>query len=301
LRVVVTGGAGFIGSALVRRLLAHGAEVVVLDDLSSGSAAVVPDGVELVQQDVADAAVEDRIASIRPTHVVHAAAQVRVGHSMADPGHDRRVNLDGTRHVLEGSRRGGVERLVFVSSGGAVYGESVSASESTAPAPRSYYGVHKLAAEGYVALGGMPYAVARLANVYGPGQRADLEGGVVAIFTRAVTVGAPVTIHGDGEQRRDFVHVDDVVEALVRMLESSQSGVWNVGTGEATSINALLELCERLAGRRVHRLRDAPRAGDVRSSALAIEAIAHDLGWAPGVDLDAGLRQLLGDPVKARE
>jgi UDP-glucose 4-epimerase len=301
LKVLVTGGAGFIGSALVRQLLAGGAEVIVLDDLSSGNASVVPDGVELVEQDVAEAVVADRIAAIRPSHVIHAAAQVRVDRSMEAPGHDRRVNLDGTAHVLEGSRRCGVERFVFVSSGGAVYGESASARESTAPAPRSYYGVHKLAAEGYVALAGLPYAVARLANVYGPGQRDDLEGGVVAIFTRAAVVGAPITIHGDGEQRRDFVHVDDVADALVRMLETDRSGVWNVGTGTSTSINALVDRLEGITGNRVERLHEAARPGDVRSSALEVTAIADDLGWVPRIDLETGLRALLPDAVEPRQ
>jgi UDP-glucose 4-epimerase len=297
LKVLVTGGAGFIGSVVAHRLVAQGAQVIVLDDLSSGSVTAIPDGVELVEQDIADGAAGEVITALRPSHVIHAAAQVRVARSMDAPRHDRRVNLDGTHHVLDGARRAGVERFVFVSSGGAVYGESVQATETTVPAPRSYYGVHKLAAEGYVALFGRSHAVARLANVYGPGQRDDLEGGVVAIFMRAVGAGGPVTIHGDGEQRRDFVHVDDVADALVAMLVSDRSGVWNVGTGQASSINALVELLEQITGRQVERLREPARIGDVRSSSLAITAIGRDLGWAPRIDLDSGLRLLIREGI----
>jgi UDP-glucose 4-epimerase len=301
LKVLVTGGAGFIGSVVAHRLVAQGAVVTVIDDLSSGSAEAVPHGVELVEQDVADEAVRDSITAIRPSHIIHAAAQVRVTRSMDAPLHDRRVNLDGTYHVLEGARRAGVARFVFVSSGGAVYGESTQATESTAPAPRSYYGVHKLAAEGYVALSGFSHAIARLANVYGPGQRDDLEGGVVAVFTRAVAAGFPVTIDGDGEQRRDFVHVDDVADALLAMLASDRAGVWNVGTGRATSINALVDLLERIVGRGVERRSGAPRAGDVRNSALAVGSIWRDLGWESRIDLESGLRNLISSAVGAQE
>jgi UDP-glucose 4-epimerase len=298
MRVLVTGGAGFIGSALVRALRARGEEVVVVDDLSGGSAANLPGGVELVEQDVARPETAELVERLAPEAVVHAAAQVSVVRSQADPDRDRQVNLGGTQHVLDGARAAGVRRFVFVSSGGAVYGESDGASETDPPHPASYYAVHKLAAEHYVAMSGLAYAVARPANVYGPGQRSDLEGGVVAIFAQHLAEGAPVTIYGDGEQTRDFVNVADVVDALVTMLDlpaGRSGGVWNVGTGEPVSVNELLERMEAVAGRSVERVYGAAREGEVRSSRLSIGLAERELGWRPRVSLDEGLRQVLAE------
>lgn len=309
-RVLVTGGAGFIGSALVRALVGRGDSVAVLDNLSSGSAAAVPAGCELVQADIADATSVDAVASLAPEVVIHAAAQISVVQSQADPERDRQVNLVGTAHVLEGARRAGTHRFVFLSSGGAVYGETSGASEQDLPVPASYYAIHKLAAEHYVAVSsaasgggsavsGMSYAIARLANVYGPGQRADLEGGVVAIFASALSSGAPVTIYGSGEQRRDFVHVADVVTAVLAMVDaavpaSRAGGTWNVGTGESTSINELLSVMESAAGVTVERRFAPARAGELQDSRLLISRIHDDLGWSPSVSLADGVRTVLG-------
>jgi UDP-glucose 4-epimerase len=316
-RVLVTGGAGFIGSALVRALVERGDSVAVLDNLSSGSAAAVPAGCELVQADIADATSVDAVASLAPEVVIHAAAQISVVQSQADPERDRQVNLVGTAHVLEGARRAGAHRFVFLSSGGAVYGETSGASEQDLPVPASYYAIHKLAAEHYVAVSsaasgggsavsgggsaasGMSYAIARLANVYGPGQRADLEGGVVAIFASALSSGAPVTIYGSGEQRRDFVHVADVVTAVLAMVDaavpaSRAGGTWNVGTGESTSINELLSVMESAAGVTVERRFAPARAGELQDSRLLISRIHDDLGWSPSVSLADGVRTVLG-------
>lgn len=309
-RVLVTGGAGFIGSALVRALVGRGDSVAVLDNLSSGSAAAVPAGCELVQADIADATSVDAVASLAPEVVIHAAAQISVVQSQADPERDRQVNLVGTAHVLEGARRAGAHRFVFLSSGGAVYGETSGASEQDLPVPASYYAIHKLAAEHYVAVSsaasgggsavsGMSYAIARLANVYGPGQRADLEGGVVAIFASALSSGAPVTIYGSGEQRRDFVHVADVVTAVLAMVDaavpaSRAGGTWNVGTGESTSINELLSVMESAAGVTVERRFAPARAGELQDSRLLISRIHDDLGWSPSVSLADGVRTVLG-------
>ena len=294
MRVLVTGGAGFIGSTVVRQLVQRGAKVIVLDDLSSGSADSLPVGVDLLEHDISSLDTPSLVAAVRPTHVLHAAAQVSVDRSMADATRDRIVNLDGTRRVLEGARSAGAKRFVFVSSGGAVYGEAAGATESDVPSPRSFYGIHKLAAEGYVTIAGLSYAVARPSNVYGPGQRDDLEGGVVAIFARAVAGGGPVMIHGDGEQRRDFVHVDDVADALVQMLDSNRVGAWNVATGSPTSINQLLELMESAFGRTVQRRAVPPRRGDVRRSWLSVQAISDALGWEPHVSLADGIQALAG-------
>lgn len=289
MRVLVTGGAGFIGSHLVRALLARGHDPVVLDDLSSGRRSAVPAGVSFVQADVSEPATAERICDLRPEVVVHAAAQVSVDRSVHDPARDEAVNVRGTAITLDGAVSAGARRFVFISSGGAVYGSTRGADEATPPAPESPYGRNKLAAEGLVAAANLPTAIARLANVYGSGQRSDQEGGVVAIFTEALRAGRPVVVHGDGGQARDFVHVDDVADALCRMVEDDVVGIWNVATGVATSVMGLLSMLERVSQRSLEIDHEPARAGDVRDSCLRVERIARDLGWRPRLDLAAGL------------
>jgi UDP-glucose 4-epimerase len=291
--VLVTGGAGFIGSHLVDHLLEDGVRPIVLDDFSSGSAANLPPGVEVIRADIADPATIDAIAAARPDAIVHAAAQVSVPRSMADPDRDRMVNLVGTEHILAGAKAAGGARVVFVSTGGGIYGETPEpATEQTLPRPKAYYSIHKYAAERYLELSGLPYAIARLANVYGPRQRSDLEGGVVAILAERLAAGLPITIYGNGEQRRDFVHVSDVVRALIAMLRTGENGMWNVGTGTMTTVNALLRETERVFGAATAVEHVASRPGDVFQSCLAIDAIRRDLGWSPAITLSEGLRTL---------
>jgi UDP-glucose 4-epimerase len=292
MKVLVTGGAGFIGSHLVENLLRRGNDVVVLDDLSSGQRPNVPSGVEFVLADVSEPAVVDCIASIRPDAILHLAAQVSVTGSMARPDRDLAVNVLGMRHVIEGGAAAGSGRLVFVSSGGAIYGETEGAAEDDQAEPASYYGIHKFVAERYLELSGRSYGIARLANVYGPRQRADLEGGVVAIFAGRLRSGEPIDLFGTGEQSRDFVHVSDVVSALIAMLVAPHNGLWNVGTGRATTINGLLSTMEQaISPATVVRWHDA-RAGEIFSSVLSIDRIRSDLGWAPAVSLADGVSNL---------
>jgi UDP-glucose 4-epimerase len=291
--VLVTGGAGFIGSHIVDRLLGLGTRPVVLDDFSGGTAENVPDEVPVLRVDVADPASIEAIAQVQPDAIIHAAAQVSVPRSMADPKRDWAVNVLGTANVIEGSRQAGGCRVVFLSTGGGIYGETREpASEESLPRPKAYYSVHKYVAERYLELSKLSCAIARLANIYGPRQRTDLEGGVVAIIAQRLAAGEPITIYGTGEQRRDFVHVEDVVDAVLRMVESTESDIWNVGTGQATTVNELLEIAEGVFGSAtaVHRL--PPRAGDVFSSCLASDTIARDLAWSPTVSLADGLRTL---------
>jgi UDP-glucose 4-epimerase len=289
LRVVVTGGAGFIGSRLVRTYAERGWPALVVDDLSGGSAGAVPAAVELAVADIADPSVSATIAAFRPDLVVHAAAQVSVPRSIGDPGRDRAVNVSGTHHVLEGARQGGAGRFVFLSSGGAVYGEADGADESTPPAPKSPYGRSKLEAEAIVRGSGLSHGIARLANVYGPGQRSDLEGGVVAIFVERLLAGLPVEVHGDGRQRRDLVHVDDIAGAIGAIGASPRDGTWNVATGEATTVADLLAVLRSLTGSGAPAVTTAARAGDVVVSRLLIDRIRRELGWEPRIDLRRGL------------
>ncbi len=295
--VLVTGGAGFIGAHLVRALHDRGMQVRVIDDLSSGDPASLPPDVELVVADVGDPGIVDLVARLRPSRVVHAAAQVSVARSMADPDRDRTVNLVGTAHVLEGARRGGAKRFVFLSSGGAIYGEAAGVDESAPPAPASYYGVHKYAAERYVSLAAIQYAIARPSNVYGPGQRSDLEGGVVAIFCHRLAAGQPVTVFGSGLQCRDFVSVFDVVSGLLLMLDDGPSGTWNVSSGIETTIVELLHELERLLGTTAVVDWQPARTGEVVRSSLVTDRLRRDLGWRPRRSLRDGLHEVLSAPV----
>jgi UDP-glucose 4-epimerase len=287
--ILVTGGAGFIGSHLVDTLLDAGQEPVVLDNLASGYRENLPNGVELVEMDVADARVVGVIAELEPEVVIHAAAQVSVAVSMQDPHRDLAANVEGTANVLEGAKAAGTRRFVFVSSGGGVYGESDGADEATLPRPTSYYGAHKYLGERYAELSGLSFANARLANVYGLRQRSGLEGGVVAIFTERLQSGQPVLINGTGEQRRDLVYVADVVDSLLTMARSDREGTWNVGTGVSTSILELLHALEKEIEPATEIRHGPQRPGDVGNSRLAIGSIENDLGWRPKYDLASGI------------
>ena len=291
---MVTGGAGFVGSHVVSALAERGADVVVLDDLSTGRYEAVSKRARLVTWDIGDPATADVVAEIEPHIVVHAAAQVSVPRSMEAPDLDLRVNVVGTMHVLSGALRAGVQRLVFLSSGGAVYGDSRGARETDRPAPASYYGAHKWLAEQYVRLSGLSVAVARLSNVFGPGQRAGLEGGVVAIIANQLRDNEPITIHGDGTQRRDLIYVGDVAEALMAMVDSGASGTWNVSTGRSVAIRDLAETMMRVAGTEVPVLNGPVRAGDIRTSCLDASLIAKELGWSARWSLLEGLAVTLG-------
>jgi UDP-glucose 4-epimerase len=289
---IVTGGAGFIGSHLVERLVEAGTRVLIVDDLSTGRTSNVPPAVEVAPLDIASGALEAVFTSWRPSVVFHLAAQASVPISFQDPLRDVAVNVIGTHRVARAARAAGAQRLVFVSSGGAIYGETRRpATEATIPAPASYYGLHKLAAEGHVALAGLPYAIARPSNVYGPRQRAGLEGAVVAAFIVQAREGA-LQIHGDGSQTRDFIHVRDVVDALCLLAAHPVSGTWNVSHGQATSIAELADVVEGIVGVPLERRHLPRREGDVTSSAMTAGPLRR-LGWRPTVDLRAGIRGLV--------
>jgi UDP-glucose 4-epimerase len=295
-RVLVTGGAGFIGGAVARAYLELGARTLVVDDFSSGSPERVPSGAAVEPVDIRSDAFSRAALTFRPTLVVHAAAQISVPRSLSDPELDRSINVGGTRRVVEAARSTGA-RVVFLSSGGAIYGDTNGATEESPPRPTSPYGRHKLEAEAIVRGSGVPYAIARLANVYGPGQRAGGEGGVVAVLASQLEAGEPVTIHGDGCQTRDFIHLDDVISALLLLGALEQSGTWNIGTETEASILELLDHLCRLLGPSVGITYLPPRPGDVRRSRLIIGRIRR-LGWQPRISLPEGLGFLaLGRPT----
>jgi UDP-glucose 4-epimerase len=292
LRAVVTGGAGFIGSNLVDALLARGDEVVVVDDLSSGKRENVAEGARFVEVSILDPALADLVAEERPEVCFHLAAQADVPTSVRRPDFDAEVNVVGTIRVLQAA--GADTSVVFSSTGGAIYGEyDRPAREDDVRNPLSPYGVAKLAAEEYLAawnrLHGTRHGTLRFGNVFGPRQEAGLEGGVVAIFLNAMAAGEETTIYGDGGQTRDFVHVDDVVAAL--LLAVGRGGVFNVGSGVETTVLALHERCRVVTGDDRPPQQAPPREGDLRRSVLDVSLAERELGWRAEVSLDDGLRR----------
>jgi UDP-glucose 4-epimerase len=296
MRVVVTGGAGFIGSHLVDALLATGHEVMVIDDLSTGDLGNVNPAAAFRQLDIRIPAAGEVIRRWRPEVVSHHAAQMSVSRSVREPLLDADINLHGSLLLLEAARDVGA-RFVFASSGGALYGHAdvLPTDEDQPPRPVSPYAVSKLAFEHYLgcygALHALSHAVLRYANVYGPRQNPHGEAGVVALFCKALMDGRPVVINGDGCYTRDYVYVDDVVRANLLALNSHATGPFNVGTGRQVDVNQLFQLVSTEFGAAVEPTRGPPRPGDVRASALNCERIAKALGWRPRITLEAGLRR----------
>jgi UDP-glucose 4-epimerase len=292
MRAVVTGGAGFIGSNLVDALVARGDEVVVVDDLSTGKRENVNPAARLVELDIRSPELVDAFTEAAPDVCFHLAAQADVPTSVKRPDFDAEVNVVGTIQVLQAA--GEDTQLVFSSTGGAIYGECERPALETDPRrPLSPYGVAKLAAEEYLAawnrLRGTRHTVVRFANVYGPRQESTLEGGVVAIFLDGMAAGRETAIFGDGNQTRDFVHVDDVVSAVLSV--PGATGVFNVGSGVETSVGELHAHCRTVSGVETPPRIEPPREGDVRRSTLDISHIDQELGWKPQVSLDEGLRR----------
>jgi UDP-glucose 4-epimerase len=296
--IIVTGGAGFIGSHVVDRFHAAGERVVVLDDLSSGSPANIPPGVELIEIDLSARNAREVIATLAPTLIVHAAAQASVARSTEDPIRDAEVNILGSLNVLCGARDASTSRFVYLNTGGALYGaaESVPTNEAERIAPISPYGLSKWTAEEYLrrlAPRGSIAVSLRLANVYGPRQSTRGEAGVVAIFAERMLTGGPIEIHGDGLQTRDFVYVDDVASAVEAASRAEMGATVNIGTGRETTILELFELMSASTSFAGHVARAHARTGDVRRSALDPAAAAARLGWRASVDLAAGIDRTL--------
>jgi UDP-glucose 4-epimerase len=303
-RVLVTGGAGFIGSHVAERYLERGYEVTVLDNLSTGRRENVPAGARFVHEDVRSPAARGLLAGGGFTVLNHQAAQADVRVSVRDPRLDADINLLGLLNLLEGAREGGVQRVVFASSGGVVYGEGegLPYPETAPKLPVSPYGVSKLASEYYLAQYAMLYPIGvrclRYANVYGPRQNPHGEAGVVAIFGNRLRHRRSITVYGDGEQTRDYVFVGDVARANVLASEvpvapprALDDAAVNIGTMRETSVNTLARSMMRAAGVDVPIERAPARAGELMRSAVATAKAAATLGWQPAVSLEDGLRR----------
>ncbi|MBE0476206.1 MAG: NAD-dependent epimerase/dehydratase family protein [Coriobacteriia bacterium] len=304
MRVLVTGGAGFIGSSVVHALVARGDEVTVVDDLSTGSAGNLHPAADFHRMDVLDPELGDLARLTAPEAVVHLAAQVSVSESVRDPERDRLVNVEGTRALARAAAGAGARRMLSASSA-AVYGEpsSLPVAEDAPKSPQNPYGRSKLEAESVLAEElrgtGVDFASLRFANVYGPRQDWRGEGGVVAVFAGRMAAGEPVVVNGDGTQTRDFVYVGDVAGAVTEALEAratlAGAGVdgpaYNISTGEETSVLELVGLMRPLIGYEGPVTYAPLPAGDVPRSSLAQDKAAGVLRWRARVSLDQGLRQ----------
>ena len=304
MRALVTGGAGFIGSTLVDRLLAEGHAVDVVDDLSTGSLTNLTDArsakdadFTFHRLDIRTPEVTELIVRRHPDVVFHLAAQMDVRVSVARPVFDAEVNIVGSLHVLEGARQAGARKVVFASSGGTIYGdpdpEELPVRETRPQQPLSPYGVAKKAVGDYLVayrqLHDLEFTALALANVYGPRQDPHGEAGVVAIFGRRLLAGEPCTLYGDGTTTRDYVFVDDVVDAFARSIDAGDGLLLNVGTGVETPLQRLYEEVARAAGSSAPPVYAPERPGELRRSALDPGRAAIHLGWRPWTSLADGL------------
>jgi len=303
--VLITGGAGFIGSHVAEAYLEAGWSVTCLDDLSRGKREQVPDAARFVEADVRSDAAFAAIADGRFDLLIHQAAQIDVRVSVDSPALDASINLVGFTNVLAAAAAGKVARVIFASSGGVVYGDPVRipTRETEPNLPISPYGVSKLAGEHYLralgALRGFEGVALRYANVYGPRQDPKSEAGVVSIFVSRVLAGEPLTIFGDGNQTRDYVYVKDVARANLLAASASVSRgdrldvpAFNIATGRETSVNQLAEFVGRALGHRPEIVHAPARAGELARSCLDVSKAARELGWTPEVSFDDGVKAL---------
>ncbi|MBK8574751.1 MAG: NAD-dependent epimerase/dehydratase family protein [Elusimicrobia bacterium] len=296
MRILVTGGAGFIGSHVVDAFVARGHRVTVVDDFSTGRKANLNPKARLVRSDIRDTSLSRLFKKERFDLVNHHAAQLDVRKSVSDPLFDASVNVFGLINLLELSRLNKVKKFVFAASGGTYYGECDQPAREESPAqPLSPYGVTKLAGEHYVraygALHGLKFTVLRYGNVYGPRQDPHGEAGVVAIFCQRLLARETAFIYGNGKQQRDYVFVGDVARANVAALAKANGEAINIGTGKATDVNRLFKILNACHGKPSPVEHKPPRTGELFRSVLAVSKAARVLGWKPTVSLEEGLAE----------
>ncbi len=297
---MVTGGAGFIGSHIVDGLIRRGHRVLVVDNLSSGKKENLNPKAKFYKIDIREKKLENIFKKEKPEFVCHQAAHINLRASVRDPIFDAENNIIGSLNVLQNCVKYKVKKIVFASTGGALYGEAkVIPTPETYPAwPISPYGVAKLSVEHYLyyyfKVFNLPYTVLRYANVYGPRQDAKGEAGVVAIFTEKMIFGGQPIINGDGRQTRDYVFVGDVVEANILAIKNKKCGIYNIGTGVETNVNQIFKKLTKITGAKVQEVYGPKPAGEQRRSCLSFAKIRRELGWKPRVKLEEGLERTVG-------
>ncbi len=297
MKILVTGGAGFIGSNLASALVEADHSVVIIDDLSTGKRENVPPEAKLHEMDISSPVVDKIFERGKFDVIFHLAAQMDVRRSVENPGNDAEINILGGINLLQSSVKHRVKKFIFASTGGAIYGEQdyFPADEKHPLNPVSPYGISKLAFEKYLYFyniqHALRYAVLRYANVYGPRQNSEGEAGVVAIFCERLLKGEKAVVYGDGLQTRDFVYVADVVKANLLALDYDRSDLFNVGTGTEIDINTIFEKIKAATGSDQERINEEAKPGEQRRSCIAYDKIEGELGWSPTVGLDEGIEK----------
>lgn len=294
MRITVTGGAGFIGSHLVDRLIEDGHTVQVIDNLYTGNKEFVHSKAQFIELDIRDPKLYSVLEEFRPDYIFHEAAQTEVSTSMSDPMLDCDINLMGLINLLNVAVKVDVKKFLMPSSA-AVYGnlDTLPLNEEMIGNPSSFYGLTKLTTEHYLRIYheafGLPYICYRYSNVFGPRQGNGGEGGVISIFAKAIVQGSPIIIYGDGKQTRDFIYVDDVVEANILGMQHQVTGIYNVSTGISSSVNLLVDEFRNISGKDIEVVYDKPRLGDIRDSVLATDKSEKELLFTAKYNLHDGL------------
>ncbi len=296
MKILVTGGAGFIGSWVSEAYIEDGNEVLIIDNLSTGNLNNVPSSAEFIKGDIRDRSVlKAAFSEFNPDIINHHAAQIDVRKSVDDPALDADINIKGTLNLLELSRKSGISKFIFASTGGAIYGEPdlIPADEDTVPMPISPYGISKFSIEKYLSyynkIYGLNYTSLRYSNVYGPRQNPLGEAGVIAIFCNKIITGEPCIVYGDGEQTRDYVYVEDVKRANIECILSPNDS-YNIGTSIETSVNGLIEYLRKASGRDFEVIYEPARDGEVERISLNNNKAIKEINWTPNVMLEEGIK-----------
>jgi UDP-glucose 4-epimerase len=294
-KILVTGGAGFIGSHIIDQLIDNGHEVVIIDNLSTGKKENINKKAKFIKIDIGDPKIKNIFKKEKFDYVFHLAAQIDVRKSVEDPIADAKTNILGSLNILENCKNFSVKKVIFSSTGGAIYGDAeiIPTPETYPEKPISPYGICKLSVEKYLyyyhQIFGLNYIALRYGNVYGPWQNSKGEAGVVAIFLDKILSGKQPVINGDGKQARDYVYVDDVVRANMLALESEEIGTYNVGTGIETDVNKLFSVLNNNFSNKIKEVHGEAKMGEQARSCLSFELIKKDLGWEPEVGLEEGI------------
>jgi UDP-glucose 4-epimerase len=294
-KVIVTGGAGFIGSHLVDRLISLDYDVMVIDNLSTGAEKNLNKSADFLKKDIRDDDLGAIVKKYSPSYIFHLAAQIDVRKSLSDPMWDEGINIRGTLNLLEAAARTKIKKIIFSSTGGAIYGEARFADEKLLPKPLSPYGVAKLTCEHYLRVyskwKGVPFTCLRYGNVYGPRQDPYGEAGVVAIFCNQLIEKKQPVMYGYGSMIRDYIFVSDIVEANILSIDRGNGGVYNIGTGTPTTIKELFSILKEISGKNIEPTLEPTREGEISEIYLNCERARKDLKWKPEIPLKQGLKK----------